>query len=87
MNNEWQVFAVYCDAASAEATAGRLRAEQVPVRIVTNQPVPGLTHEVRLLIPAYLAHRAQWVLAQAQFTDEELAACALSQVDASSEEL
>lgn len=80
MSEQWQPFALYSNAASAEAVAGRLRAEAVPVRIVIDQPVPGLTQAVRLLVPSALLHRVQWILAQSQFSDEELCDVALRAV-------
>lgn len=86
MNNEWQEFAVYSSAASAEAMAGRLRSEAVPVRVTVIEPVPGLTYEVRVLVPSHLLHRARWVVAQAQFSDDELASCALRPIDPGAED-
>ena len=73
MSDPWQTFAVYADAVSAEVTAGLLRSEGVPVEIQSDVPVPGLIHSFRLLVPAGLARRAEWVLANAEFTEEELA--------------
>ncbi len=77
MKEAWQEFAVYPDAASAHVVAERLRSEDVPVDVVIDQPVPGLLRSARLLVPEALLHRARWVLANSQFTDEELAALAI----------
>ncbi len=73
MSNNWQEFAVYSDAASAEVTAGLLRSEGVPVELIVDQPIPGLIKSVHLSVPADLVHRAKWVLSQVQFTEAELA--------------
>jgi len=81
MDTHWTPFATYSNVASAEAMAGRLRGEGVPVQIQANEPVPGLTYEVKLLVPSHLVHRACYVLAQAQFSEEELAHCALNAID------
>ncbi len=85
LSNHWQEFAVYSDAASAEQTAELLRNEGVPVELTVDQPIPGLLKSVRLLVPADFAHRARWVLSQAQFTDAELAYLATGALDSSEE--
>ena len=43
---EWLEFARFPNAASAEVVAGLLRAEGVPVEIVTDTPLPGLAEGV-----------------------------------------
>lgn len=73
MNEAWITFAVYGDAASAEATAGLLRSETIPVHVASGEPVPGLIEGFRVMVPPDMLHRAQWILSQAQLTDEELA--------------
>lgn len=76
MNESWLELAVYPDAASAEAVAGLLRSESIPVRIAADEPIPGLMHGSRVMVPSHLLQRAQSVMAQAQLSDEELAALA-----------
>lgn len=73
MSDPWHEFAVYSDAASAEVAAGLLRSEGVPVEIRSDVPVPGLIEGFRLRVPADMVRRAESVLANAEFTDEELA--------------
>ena len=73
MSEPWQEFAAYSNAASAEVAAGLLRSEGVPVDIVSDEPMPGLIRGFRLMVPAELLHRARWVAANADFTEEELA--------------
>jgi hypothetical protein len=73
MNEAWVTFAVYGDAASAEATAGLLRSEAVPVRVASGEPVPGLIEGIRVMVPPDMLDRAKRILSQAQLSDEELA--------------
>ena len=73
MSAGWHEFAVYSDPASAEVAAGLLRSEGVPVDIRSEEPVPGLLQAFRVRVPEELVRRAEWVLANAQFTEEELA--------------
>ena len=81
MNEPWQQFATYSDAASAEVAAGLLRSEGVPVNVASDEPMPGLIQGFRLLVPAEMLHRARWVVANADFTDEELAFFATARLD------
>ena len=68
----WNVVATFADPISAEAVAGRLTSEEVPCQIVSNETLPGLATAFAVLVPAELLHRAQWVLKQANFSDQEL---------------
>lgn len=81
MSEGWQQFAVYSDAASAEVAAGLLRSEGVPVNVASDEPMPGLIHGFRLMVPADMLHRARWVVANADFSEEELAFFATSRLD------
>jgi len=73
MSERWCEFAVYSDPVSAEVAAGLLRSEGVPVDVLSEQPSPGMMESFRVRVPIELVHRAQWVFANAQFTEEELA--------------
>lgn len=86
MSGPWHEFAVYSDSVSAEAAAGLLRSEGVPVDIQSDVPVPGLIQGFRLRVPFDLAKRAEWVFANAQFTEEELAFIATGRLDSGGEE-
>ena len=81
MSAPWHDFAVYADRASAEVAAGVLRSEGVPVDIRSDEPVPGLIQSFRVRVPAGLAERAESVLANAEFTEQELALIATGQLD------
>jgi hypothetical protein len=46
--------------------------EQVPCRVASNETLPGLATEFAVLVPVELLHRAQWILQQTNFSEEEL---------------
>lgn len=81
MSELWQEFACYSDAASAEVAAGLLRSESVPVKVASDEPMPGLIRGFRLMVLPELLHRARWVVSNAAFTDEELASFATARLD------
>jgi hypothetical protein len=72
MSESWQLFASYGDVASAEAVAGLLRSEGVPVQLTSDEPIPGLVKDVRLFVPSDLLHRAKWIVSQTQISEAEL---------------
>jgi hypothetical protein len=69
----WRELDWYSDIASAEAVAGLLRSENIPVHVAADEVVPGLVRDFRLLVPPALLERARSVLEQQQLTEEELA--------------
>lgn len=71
-DDTWSVVATFADPLSAEALSGRLTSEEVPSQVSSNQTLPGLATEFAVLVPAELLHRAQWVLKQVNFSDQEL---------------
>jgi hypothetical protein len=71
-DDTWSVVATFADPISAEALAGRLTADEVPCQVVSNQTLPGLATEFAVLVPAELLHRAQWLLKQTNFSEQEL---------------
>ncbi|HYM33941.1 MAG TPA: hypothetical protein VET48_01025 [Steroidobacteraceae bacterium] len=81
MSESWQVFASYGDVASAEAVAGLLRSESVPVQLASDEPIPGLVMNVRVMVPSDLMHRAKWIMSQAQLSDAELIFLATGKLD------
>jgi hypothetical protein len=80
----WSEFATYGDAASAEVVAGLLRAEDIPVRVASDEPMPGLTRGFTVMVPPDRVRRAQFVLSQAQLSDAELAYYATGKLDGES---
>jgi len=49
-----------------------LDSEGVPARVESSNLVAGIESRYRVLVPASLAHRAKWVLADSDLTDSEL---------------
>jgi hypothetical protein len=71
MMDEWRLLAEYPDPLSAEAAAGLLRSEFVPVRVVSDEPVPGLMNGCSLMVPKAMLARAQAIFSLAPMSDEE----------------
>lgn len=71
-DDTWSAAATFADSISAEALAGLLRSEGVPCRVASNETLPGLATEFAVLVPSELLHRAQWVIKQAQVSEQEL---------------
>ncbi|MDJ0908487.1 MAG: hypothetical protein QNI99_04815 [Woeseiaceae bacterium] len=74
MSEDLTQVATLKDEASAEALAGMLRSEGVPVNVrpVVLSPLPDLVHEVQILVPDSLAHRARWFINSSKVSDAEL---------------
>jgi hypothetical protein len=51
---------------------GLLRSEGVPAEVVSDTPILGEVRPCEVRVPHELAHRARWLMAEAQFTDAEL---------------
>jgi hypothetical protein len=71
-DDTWSVVASFADPLSAEALAGRLTSEDLPCQVSSNQTLPGLATEFAVLVPTELLRKAQWVLKQVNFSDQEL---------------
>jgi hypothetical protein len=69
----WREFATYSDAASAEVILGLLRSEDIPARVLSDEPMPNLTRGFCVMVPTEMLRKAEWVLSRAQITDAELA--------------
>lgn len=85
MSDSWQEFAAYADATSAEVAAGLLRSEGIPVDVESGEAMAGLVRGFRLMVPADMMHRARWVVANADFTEQELAFLATGRLDSAME--
>lgn len=70
--DEWQPFRTFSDRGSAEALAVVLDSEGVPARVASSGLVAGIESRYCVLVPASLAHRAAWVLADSDLSDAEL---------------
>jgi hypothetical protein len=73
MHDDWRVLTIYPDPISAEGLAGLLRSERIDVRILADEPVPGLMKSYSVLVRAPTLARAQAVSTQAAMSDEEWA--------------
>jgi hypothetical protein len=62
---------MYPDRASAEVVAGLLRSESIPVRVVADEPVPGLVRSCTLWVPASALTRAREICREPPLTEEE----------------
>jgi hypothetical protein len=71
-DDTWSAVATFADPLSAEALAGRLTSEKLPCQVVSDETLPGLATAFAVLVPAELLHRAQWILKQANFSEQEL---------------
>ncbi len=80
----WSEFATYADGASAEVVAGLLRSEAIPARVASDEPMPGLIRGFSVMVPPDMVRRAQWILSQAELSDEELAFFATGKLDGES---
>jgi len=70
--DDWSVVATFGDRISAQALVGLLDSEKVLCRLSSNEPLPGLGSEFAVLVPTKLLHRAQWIRAHAQVSEQEL---------------
>jgi hypothetical protein len=71
-NFAWDVVATFSDIPSAQALASLFRAEGVPAEVVTDTSLLGEARDCGIRVPPELAHRARWLMSQAQVTDAEL---------------
>ena len=69
---EWVAFKIFEIKGPAENLCAQLNAEGVPSRVDAVTLGSGLETEYKVVVSAELAHRARWVLANANFTEEEL---------------
>lgn len=72
MIDPWQEVEVFADPLSAEVVAGLLRAADIPVVVVTEESLPGLSRGTTLKVPSELVRRARWTMMQAEVTEGEL---------------
>jgi hypothetical protein len=71
-NFAWNVVATFSDVPSAQALASLFRAEGVPTELVSDTSLLGEARSCEIRVPSELAHRARWLMSQAQVTDAEL---------------
>jgi hypothetical protein len=81
MSDKWATIAVVSDTLSAQAIYERLVTEGVEARVRSDTALLGTARQCRIQVPAEAEHRAKRVLADAQFTDEELDRLATGESD------
>jgi len=69
---QWEAVASFSDLPSANVLAERLRGDGFPTIVISDSNLLGEARQCQVRVPAELARRARWLLAQSQFTDEEL---------------
>lgn len=68
----WQVLTTAPNPPAARVLADALLAQGVFCRVVTDSTLLGQAMPCRIMVDATLLHRAQWLMKQGEFTDEEL---------------
>jgi hypothetical protein len=71
--SKWQVLTTAPDLPSAHALVEALMSQGITSHVVPDSTLLGQALPCRVLVDSALAHRAKWVMSQAQFSDEELA--------------
>jgi hypothetical protein len=80
-DQEWQAVACLSDVPSAQVLAQRLIFEGVPARVMSDPQLLGEGRSCEVQVPSVLAHRARWLMSQAQFTDAELTFLATGELE------
>jgi hypothetical protein len=70
--SRWHVLTTAPDLPSAHALVESLLAQGINSHVVPDSTLLGEAMPCRVVVDSSLAHRAQWVMSQGQFTDEEL---------------
>ena len=83
MSEAWEYIETFEDELSAEAFAGSLRAEGVPAEVVVQSHLPGLVNDVKVRVPASLAHRARFLINSLKPTNAELTYAATGELGTS----
>jgi hypothetical protein len=76
---KWQLLTTLSDSPSAQVFARALEAERVDVRLVSDANVLGQAAPCRIYVDAAYMHRARWVMAQREFSDEELTSLSIGE--------
>ena len=70
--SRWQVLTTAPDLPSAHALVEALMAQGIASHVVPDSTLLGQALPCRVMVDSALVHRAQRVMSQGQFTDEEL---------------
>ena len=80
-NSVWDVVATFSDVPFARAMVVLFRAEGVPAELVSDTSLLGEARRCEIHVPSEFAHRARWLMSQAQFTDAELTFLAAGEIE------
>jgi hypothetical protein len=68
----WRALTTLHDEISAQVLAESLRTRGVPATVRADTALLGVARACRVMVPAHLVHRAEWVLKSESVSDEEL---------------
>jgi hypothetical protein len=71
-DERWQELTTLHDEISAQVLAESLRTRGVPATVRADTALLGVARACRVMVPAHLKHRAEWVLKSESVSDEEL---------------
>jgi hypothetical protein len=69
----WRYLTTFSDFPSAQAFAAAFLADGIRVQVVSEAPLLGQASPGRIFVESTQYRRAQWIMAQSQVSDEELA--------------
>ena len=85
-DDEWYVFKKFPTHAGAEVLKTLLESEDVPTKIEPSSTLAFPPREVLLYVEKSLLHRAEWVIKNSEFSEEELTYLATGELPSSKEE-
>lgn len=84
-NLEWQVVATFSDFASGHVIVTLFNREGLPAKLILGNPLLGDANGCEIRVPREMAHRARWILSEAEFTDAELTYLATGELGSNEE--
>ena len=65
-------MATFSDVSSGHVIVTLFTREGLPAELILGNPLLGDANSCEIRVPREVAHRARWILSQAEFTDAEL---------------
>jgi hypothetical protein len=78
---DWAVAAAFSDVSSAHVIIALLEADGLPTQLILGNPLLGPAQYCEILVPAFLLHRARWILAPSPLSEAELTFLATGELD------
>ncbi len=69
----WRHLTTFSDFPSAQAFADAFLADGIRVQVISEAPLLGQASPARVFVESRQYRRAEWIMAQSQVSDEELA--------------